>query len=399
MRIGDWISGACFNWVHRRHLVYNACWEDPRLDRAALELGPQDTVLVITSAGCNVLDYALQEPRHVYAVDMNPRQNALLELKLAGIKRLAFDDFFAMFGRGRLENCREVYLSVLRPELSPAARAFWDGSIDWFTGRGWRQSFYFHGTAGTLARCVNSYIDQIARIRDAILAILSARSLAEQQDIYDERIRGPFWRRFVRWTVGRDATLSMLGVPRAQRRQVERYYAGGISRFIEDCVEAVFARLPLGDNYFWRVYLTGEYTPDCCPEYLRPENFARLKAGLADRISVNTCSLLDFLTDHKVPISRFVLLDHMDWLSSWSRSVLAQEWQAIFDCAAPGARAIWRSGGLQVEYVDPLEVTVAGRCRRVGDLLTYHGDLAAELHVRDRVHTYGSFYIADLAAA
>ena len=53
-----------------------------------LELGPDDNVLVITSAGCNALDYALAGPRHVYAVDLNPRQNALLELKKAAIRAL-----------------------------------------------------------------------------------------------------------------------------------------------------------------------------------------------------------------------------------------------------------------------------------------------------------------------
>ena len=38
-------------------------------------------------------------------------------------------------------------------------------------------------------------------------------------------------------------------------------------------MEAVFAKLPFVDNYFWRVYITGSYTPDCCPEYLKPANF------------------------------------------------------------------------------------------------------------------------------
>ena len=45
--------------VHQHQLVYNTCWEDPRLDRQALELTAEDAVLVITSAGCNALDYAL----------------------------------------------------------------------------------------------------------------------------------------------------------------------------------------------------------------------------------------------------------------------------------------------------------------------------------------------------
>src|SRR5262249_12381767 len=48
-----------FKAAHRRHLIYNTCWEDPRLDRVALDLGPADRVMVITSAGCNALDYLL----------------------------------------------------------------------------------------------------------------------------------------------------------------------------------------------------------------------------------------------------------------------------------------------------------------------------------------------------
>jgi S-adenosylmethionine-diacylglycerol 3-amino-3-carboxypropyl transferase len=118
----------------------------------------------------------------------------------------------------------------------------------------------------------------------------------------------------------------MLGVPRAQRQQVELHYAGGIVRFIQDCVEAVFTQLPLRDNYFWRVYLCGEYSLECCPEYLKRDNFARLQAGLAAHISIHTGSLLDFLTAHDGVLSRFVLLDHMDWLSTMGTPILAQEW-------------------------------------------------------------------------
>jgi S-adenosylmethionine-diacylglycerol 3-amino-3-carboxypropyl transferase len=142
--------------------------------------------------------------------------------------------------------------------------------------------------------------------------------------------------------------------------------------------------------------MTGEYAPDCCPNYLTPEGFARLKGGLADRVRVNTGSVQQFLEGFQGRISRFVLLDHMDWLSTHRIDMLASEWQAIVDRAAPGARAIWRSGGLVVDYVDPLKVRVHGKERRVGDLLEYDRETAARLHQRDRVHTYGSFHIARL---
>ena len=96
--------------------------------------------------------------------------------------------------------------------------------------------------------------------------------------------------------------------------------------------------------------------------------------------------------------SRFVLLDHMDWLSDRFFRLLEAEWQAIFDRAAPDARVLWRSGGLRTDFVDRARVRVGGRMRNVGELLHYHPDLAHELHAQDRVHTYGSFYIADVAA-
>lgn len=397
--LAEWLNGGWFNLVHRHNLVYNTCWEDPRIDRQALTLSPHDTLVAITSAGCNVLDYALEGPRQIYAVDMNPRQNALLELKLAGIRQLEFEQFYAMFGRGRIADCREAYDGRLRSVLSPAAQAYWDRHINFFCGRGWRQSFYFHGTSGIFARVVNHYIDHVARVRDAVHSCLTAPTLDAQRRVYEAELREAFWSRFLRWALGRGFTLSFLGVPPAQREQVERHYSGGIADFIEDCLDAVFGRLPLADNYFWRVYLTGEYSPDCCPEYLKPANFERLKAGLADRISVHTCSLLAFLRQTDSPISRYVLLDHMDWLSARRYPVLEQEWQAIVDSAAPGARVIWRSGGLRTDFVDRAAICVRGRHCRVGDVLSYHPELAISLHAQDRVHTYGSFHVADLMAA
>ena len=65
-----------------------------------MDIGPDDRILVITSAGCNALDYLLDSPMSVHAIDANPRQNALLELKAAGIRTLDYEDFFKIFGDG-----------------------------------------------------------------------------------------------------------------------------------------------------------------------------------------------------------------------------------------------------------------------------------------------------------
>ena len=92
------LTNRPFKFVHRRNLIYNTCWEDPALDRVALRLGPADRVAVITSAGCNPLDYLLAGAGEVNAVDVNPIQNALLELKRAGLLSLDHASFFELFG-------------------------------------------------------------------------------------------------------------------------------------------------------------------------------------------------------------------------------------------------------------------------------------------------------------
>ncbi len=396
MAFSDWVNRRIFTTVHGNNLVYNTCWEDPRLDRVALDIGPDDNVLVITSAGCNSLDYALAEPNHVNAVDMNPRQNALLDLKMSAIRNLEFDDFFKMFGEGRLPGARKIYEQKLRQSLPAWSQSFWDKKIKWFDHR--KKSFYYRGTSGTVARIICAYTDNVIRVRPHLDALLNAETIEEQREIYENHLQKKFWSSLMKFAMNRDTTMSMLGVPKAQRKQIETQYEGGLVKFIRDCMESVFLDLPLKDNYFWRVYMNGAYTRECCPEYLKEDNFEKLKGGLVDKVSTHTDSVQGFLEKHDGTISRYILLDHMDWLSDQFFPLLESEWQAIFDRAAPNARAIWRSGGLRTDFIEQVQVNQNGQIQNISPSLSYNESLANELHQKDRVHTYGSFYIADIKA-
>jgi DNA-binding NarL/FixJ family response regulator len=56
-----------FHHVHGGQLIYNACWEDPRIDRELMRLNAKSRVVMITSAGCNALDYLLDGPAEIAA--------------------------------------------------------------------------------------------------------------------------------------------------------------------------------------------------------------------------------------------------------------------------------------------------------------------------------------------
>ncbi|HEY0178215.1 MAG TPA: BtaA family protein [Dokdonella sp.] len=390
----DKLDQRIFDAIYSRSLVYNTCWEDPAVDRRALALGADDDVLVITSAGCNALDYALEAPRRIHAVDANPRQTALLELKIAGIRKLEFDDYFAIFGEGYYARFAAIYRDALRAELSEFARGWWDRHASWFTSR--RGSFYFHGLSGLVARGVRAYFAARPRLRAAIADLFDARDVAEQRAIYDARVAPELWNRPVNWVISRPFVMSLLGVPYPQRKLVESQHDDGVSGFIRGAVQYVFCELPLADNYFWHVYMTGRYRRDCCPEYLKPANFARLKDGLVERIAAHTITVTEFLRGHGEPISRFVLLDHMDWMSSYYPDALVEEWEAIRASAAPGARILLRSAQARPAYLDAIRI---GPDRtRLRDAFRFMDDVADALQPHDRVHTYAGFVIADVPA-
>ncbi len=353
-------------------------------------------MLVITSAGCNTLDYALQGPARVHAVDANPRQTALLELKLAGIRGLDFDDFFQLFGHGRHPHFDQLYRDALRSWLSSYSQRYWDRNGHWFSRPDARDTFYYYGLSGLVARGFRAYLRVRPNLRDGIEAMFETRSLDEQREIYDSRIEPLMWSKGMNWTLSRQLTLSMLGVPHPQRREVERQHPSGVAGFIREAIEYVARSLPIWSNYFWALYLRGSYTRACCPEYLKRENFLALKAGLVDRVSAHTTTVTQFLHGTQERISRFVLLDHMDWMSSYDPQALVEEWNAILARAADGARVIFRSAHAWPAYLEHVRVGNGERVQRLMDALQFHPELAQALTREDRVHTYAGFHIADV---
>lgn len=104
---------------------YSQVWEDCALLGRALAIGRDDDLLSIGSAGDNVLALLLDEPRSVTAIDLNPAQAALVELKLAAVRALNYAEFVCFIG-ARDGFDRVALYHRVRDGLSPAARRFWD---------------------------------------------------------------------------------------------------------------------------------------------------------------------------------------------------------------------------------------------------------------------------------
>lgn len=164
---------------------------------------------------------------------------------------------------------------------------------------------------------------------------------------------------------------------------------------MREAIDYVFRHLPVATNYFWQAYLRRHYTPQCCPRYLTRTGFDALKGGLAARVRPHTCTVTDFLAGTRERISRFVLLDHMDWMSSYHPQALAGGM-----AAHPGTRHARRPRAASQRScqtaLDRIRLACADGAAPLRQVLRFHNEWARELTRQDRVHTYAGFHIADL---
>jgi S-adenosylmethionine-diacylglycerol 3-amino-3-carboxypropyl transferase len=383
-RLGRRVHDAAFSRVHRSTLIYNTCWEDPRLDRTALALSRDSRIVMITSAGCNALDYLLDDPAELHAIDLNPRQNALLELKLALFAAGDRASLWSLFGTGSHPNARNMIDAVL-PSMDAYARTYWRRHAEYFDPESLRGSFYFRGGSGFAAWLLRGAILRKSAKRASLVdALLASRTLDEQRERW-ARIEPLIWTGVTRWLVRQPSVMALLGVPRPQIRLILESDPGGLAGFVRDRLRHVMTELPLADNYFWRVYMTGRYTPECCPEYLRPERFATI-ADRVGRVRARTMSLSEFLRRHPGRYSHFILLDHQDWLAAHDPDALREEWDLILANSAPRAKVLLRSAGPDLSFIP----------ESIRRRLRWNDELCQRLHRLDRVGTYASMHIGEV---
>lgn len=355
-------------------IVFNMSWEDPEMDRRAFNLTDEDTVISITSAGCNPLNFLCQTPKKLISIDLNPAQNAILDLKLAAIATLDHGTFFDIFAARDPGVVTKVYRRHLRPELSPKSVEFWDKNL-WMVAR----NLYDFGKMGIAVRIVRNVLPLLGLSPKRTEEFFELRSLEDQQKWYDKYVAKKLWGPVTKWLCEQSWFMYLCGVHPSQLGLVDGRH--GIYEFVRERIEYALTKVPIYDNYFLSVTTTGKFRGLRVPPYLLPENFETLRANL-DRVRIVNGWLGPYL-DTLPPgsINKFNLLDIMDWMVDRPETFEAM-WRSILRAAAPGATLIYRSGSYRF---DPPAWAL--------EKLEPHTELAAELFATDRSATYGSFYI------
>ncbi|KAH8647999.1 hypothetical protein BGZ60DRAFT_570248 [Tricladium varicosporioides] len=397
----------------KHEYIYAFTWEDSRVDHRLLKLGSDDVVLAITSAGDNILSYALSSPAKIHAVDLNPNQNHLLELKVAAFTALPYADFWKLFGTGQHPNFRSLLISRLSPHMSSRAFQYWLNHTHVFMSpRG--KGLYETGGSRHAIRVVRLLATALG-FRSQIKNLLAAKTLNEQREIWIKKIRPLIMSRLLSYfIVSQERFLwAALGVPHNQLAMLEADHLTADSvpespssssplghtekelnstrgqavwEYMVQTLDPVIESSLIGeDNPYYLVCLQGSYSQRCHPDYLKPKSHQKLSRGSAfDGLRIHTDEINE-VVNRLAPgtLTVAVVMDSMDWFDPGGKEAATQI-SKLNRALKLGGRVLLRSAALTPWYIATFE-SLGFIAKRVGARI---GGTCI-----DRVNMYASCYI------
>ncbi|MEM1236314.1 MAG: DUF3419 family protein [Pseudomonadota bacterium] len=301
------------------NLNFSSSNEDGSSELRALEGARK--MLCITGSGTRPLDLLMSDAEEVIAFDVNPAQNALLALKIAGIEALDHADFLAL--TGVTEGNRLALYDQVRGALDPGMRVYWDDKralIDrgtWYAGK-WERILGWNAWALKLG------------YGRAVKELMEAPNVTAQADVWQARFSGSALRRILEFTSRRWVWKYILREPGGgflpDRKEVGRR----LERDFENAARSFLFR----ESDFASLILRGHHDLGALPIHLKPQNYARLKNRVG-RIRIVRGELAHMSAADVAGVDGFSLSDFGSYCGG---DVYAACWRGIMAAAAPDAR-------------------------------------------------------------
>lgn len=93
-------------------LSYSVGNEDWKTEHRALKIGPEDQLLCITASGDRPLNLLASDCKKVVAIDANPMQTALCQLKAACLSALDYKEYIGFLGLAECINRAELFKKI-----------------------------------------------------------------------------------------------------------------------------------------------------------------------------------------------------------------------------------------------------------------------------------------------
>ena len=271
-----------FEKVDLNLIRYSLVWESADTLYNGLNIEENDNLLMITSAGCNVLNALLKNPKSLTAIDLNPEQNRLLLFKKNVIEHHGYEIFSSIMGFHGRHKVEEAWQKIDQ-ELEPVLREHWE-------------SFFEKHPKGILSSGkLESYILGFfpglpEEVQQKVKKLFKFKDIKKQYEFFLKELHGTrFEENFIDYfdqqnlSKGRDPKL--FKYVKASAGQI---FYSRLKNFVE-------TRL-LKNNFHLQFFMFGpeEISEALLPPCYRRENFSRLKNELGS-LKVVTGEAMEFL--------------------------------------------------------------------------------------------------------
>lgn len=353
------LSSACDD-----KLFFAQVREDPRVELEALRLGSRDRAVVVSSGGCTALSLLGAGAAEVHAVDTNPTQNHMVDLKVVAVRELTRGQAIGFLGGSAMSAANRLTLYArLRSQLGIDAAVYWDRRSD-AIARGVVNS----GVSERFIRLVCGAVRKVVHNPRRVDRMLRCETLDEQRALFEAEWNTRAWRALFdvllnRWTMSRAYDPGF-------------FAKVGRSNFAEhfrQVANHTLTNVPIADNYFLHQMFTGHYPVehvDGVPPYLSERGSTTIAERRGQLLLVDG-SVTDHLkTLPDASMNAFALSNVCEWLDEGSIALLFVEVERV---AAPGARVIFRN------FVGWTDLPAASRLKEIPGLgqRLLHGDRSA----------------------
>ena len=282
----------------KNEILYSMCWEDPDIVLEALNVRENDTVLTVASGGESIFAILLKNPEKVIAIDNNLDQIYLVELKIAAIKSLDFEEFIRFLGFKKSFDRVKIFKKCER-YLSENSCKYWKRNI-----KSVKSGIIHCGKFERYIGIFRNFFLPLVLSKRMMCYYLSMEGISEQRDFYEKHWNSLKWRLLFKLFFSK-TVMQWAG----RKRQFFKYNKmQNISEYYLNKAKFCIESIPIQSNYFVHYILSGSVPiPFNHHPYLNKIKFSELKK-LVSKVHLVHADILKYLTTlQENSISKFNL--------------------------------------------------------------------------------------------
>ena len=286
------------------YIRYSQCWEDTEVVLDALNIQEGETCVSIASAGDNSLALLTKNPAKVIALDINPAQLALVDLKKQAIKHLERDEVMDLFGYTDCDSEEKTLLyKVLIPFLSESTIEYFDHNIDLIEGR-----LCDAGKFEGYFRCFRNVILPLIHRKSTVEELVRKKSLSARKRFYNNKWNTLAWHTMVKVFFS-NTIIGLFG----RDPEFFKYVNRSLPEFLQSSIYNALVNQDPSENPYLHWILFGEFKT--LPFWLQKDNYALIKQNI-EKLELRQKSVEEFVDEeNQESIDCWNLSDIFEYMS------------------------------------------------------------------------------------